>query len=126
MPRIALVAVLFFAVCVLPLASVHPAVLVLLGLPLVAAVAVLRTGVDVDADGVVAQALLRRVRTPWAEVAGVRVAPDNRLWLVRTDRAAVRLPLLRASDLPRLHAASGGRLGIAAAPHPGAAPESTP
>ncbi len=43
-------------------------------------------------------------------MAGFRVAERGDLWLVTTCGTEVRLPVLRARDLPRLAAVSGGRI----------------
>jgi hypothetical protein len=49
---------------------------------------------------------------PWDRLAGIRVAPRGELWLVTTAGTEVRLPVLRARDLPRLAALSGGRIEV--------------
>ncbi|MGI8681374.1 MAG: PH domain-containing protein, partial [Mycobacteriales bacterium] len=58
-------------------------------------------------------AAFRSTWVPWAQLAGLQTRGRGELWLVRTDGTAVRLPVLRSPrDLPRLHAASAGRLGV--------------
>jgi PH (Pleckstrin Homology) domain-containing protein len=47
---------------------------------------------------------------PWNRIAGLRVGPRAALWLVTTEGTQVRLPALRVRDLPRLAAASEGRI----------------
>ena len=116
MSRVALLPVLFLAVCVLPLAFAATWTLVFLLVPVLAAAWVLRAGVDVGDDGVVVRTLAAARRVPWSEVAGLRVAERGDLWLVTTRGTELRLPGLRARDLPRLAAASGGRI-----PSPGPA-----
>jgi hypothetical protein len=49
---------------------------------------------------------------PWDELAGIRVAPRGELWLVTTAGPEVRVPVMRARDLPRLAALSGGRIDV--------------
>ena len=61
--------------------------------------------------------LLGRRRVPWTEVAGVRVGERADLWLVTTSGTEVRLPAVRARDLPAIGQASGGRIPV---PVPGA------
>ena len=65
----------------------------------------LRVGVDIADDGVTARSLIGERRVPWTEVVGIRVAPRGDLWLVTTGGTEVRLPVVRARDLPRLAAA---------------------
>jgi hypothetical protein len=112
MNRTALVPVAFFALCVVPLAFAAPWLPVLLVIPLVIAVWVLRSGVDLDDEGLTVQALLGRRRVPWTDVAGIRVAPRGDLWLVTTAGTELRLPVVRARDLPRLAEYSGGRIRL--------------
>ena len=108
--RTALLPVLFLAICVIPLASAATWTLVFLLVPVLAAAWVLRVGVDVADDGVTVRSLVAARRVPWSEVAGIRVAERGDLWLVTTRGTELRLPVLRARDLPRLAAVSGGRI----------------
>ena len=114
MNRTALLPVAFLALCVLPLATVTTWTLVLLLVPVVIALWVLRAGVDVGPAGVTVRSLAGRRSVPWTEVAGIRVASGGELWLVTTRSTEVRLPVMRARDLPRLAALSGGRIDIPA------------
>ena len=110
MTRVALLPVLVLAVCILPLASAAVWTPVFLLLPVLAAVWVLRVGVDVGDGGVTVRSLAAARSVPWAEVAGIRVAERGDLRLVTTRGTELRLPVLRARDLPRLAAVSGGRI----------------
>ena len=112
MNRTALLPVGLLAVCVVPLAFAAPWTPVLLLVPLALAVWVLRVGVDISDDGVTARSLIGERRVPWTEVVGIRVAPRGDLWLVTTGGTEVRLPVMRARDLPRLAAVSGGRIDV--------------
>lgn len=114
--RGALVAVALLVLCVAPAAAASPWGLPLFLLPLAAAVWVLRVGVDVDADAVTALGAVGRRRVPWGELAGIRVGERGDLWLVTTAGTEVRLPVVRARDLPRLAEASGGRIALPAPP----------
>lgn len=116
LPRTALVAVAFFTVCVVPVATAEPWGLPLFLVPLAVAAWVVRVGVDVDAGGITALGAVGRRRVPWAELAGIRVGERGDLWLVTTGSTEVRLPVLRARDLPQLAAASGGRIEVPAPP----------
>ena len=110
MSRVALLPVLFLAVCVLPLAFAATWTLVFLLVPVPAGAWVLRAGVDVGDDGVTVRSLAAARHVPWSEVAGIRVAERGDLWLVTVRGTELRLPVLRARDLPRLAAVSGGRI----------------
>ena len=113
MPRSALVAVVVLVVCTIPLASVSPWLLLLFALPAAIGAYVWRSGVDLDAEGIEVRAAFGSTRVPWGAVAGLQVRSRGELWLQRRDGTAVRLPVLRSPrDLPRLHEASAGRLGV--------------
>jgi hypothetical protein len=112
MSRTALLPVVFLAVCMLPLATVSAWTLLLLLVPLAIATWVVRVGVDVGADGLTVRSTFGSLRVPWDRLAGIRVAPRGELWLVTTAGTEVRLPVLRARDLPRLAALSGGRIEV--------------
>ncbi|WP_369253672.1 PH domain-containing protein [Geodermatophilus amargosae] len=114
--RVTLVPVVFLAVCVLPFASASPWAALVLLLPVLAAVWVLRVGVDVDDDAITTRGLLGRRRVAWDDLAGIRIVRNARLRLVTTGGAEVPLPVLRARDLPRLAGWSGGRFDVPAPP----------
>jgi hypothetical protein len=116
MSRTALLPVAVLAVCAVPLATAGPWWPLVLLLPVAAAAWVLRVGVDVDDDGLTARSLVGRRRVPWGELAGIRVADRGELWLVTTGGTEVRLPVMRARDLPRLAALSGGRIEVPGPP----------
>jgi hypothetical protein len=116
MSRTMLLPLVLFALCLLPVVLVSPWGLLLLLLPALLAVWVLRVGVTVDDDGIGVQSLVGRRRIGWAEVAGIRVGQRGDLWLVTTRGTELRLPVLRARDLPRLSAVSGGRIDVPAPP----------
>jgi hypothetical protein len=112
MSRTALVPVAIFFVCVLPLATARPWLSVLWLLPLAAAAYVLRTGVDLDDAGVTVRSAFGRRLVGWTDLAGIRVGRRRELWLVTRRGTEVRLPVLRARDLPRLAQLSGGRIAV--------------
>jgi hypothetical protein len=116
--RVALLPVVVLAVCVLPFAAASPPAALVLLLPLLAAAWVLRVGVDVDDGGITAHGLLGRRRVAWDDLTGIRVVRSARLRLVTRDGAEVRLPVLRARDLPRLAGWSGGRFDVPEPPAP--------
>ncbi|MDT0277276.1 PH domain-containing protein [Blastococcus goldschmidtiae] len=110
--RATLLAVLVFALCLTTLTAASPWFLLLLVVPAVLAAWVLRTGFDVTGDAVTVHSLLGRRRVPWSEVAGVRIGERGDLWLVTTGGTEVRLPAVRARDLPAIGRASGGRIPV--------------
>ena len=112
MNRTALIPVGLLALCTVPLALAAPWTPVLLLIPLVVALWVLRVGVDIADDGLTVRSLAGERRVPWDELAGIRVAPGGDLWLVTTGGTEVRVPVIRARDLPRLSALSGGRIDV--------------
>jgi hypothetical protein len=116
MSRTALLPVVLLLVCAVPLAFAATWTPVVLLVPALVAAWVLRVGVDVDDDALTVRSLVGQRRVPWSELAGIRVGRRGDLWLVTTGATEVRLPVLRARDLPRLSALSGGRI-----PSPGPA-----
>jgi hypothetical protein len=110
MGRVALLPVVFLVVCVLPLAVAASWTLVFLLVPVLAAAYVLRVGVDVGDGGVTVRSVAGSRSVPWDDVAGIRVGERGDLWLVTARGTELRLPVLRARDLPRLAAVSGGRI----------------
>jgi len=110
MSRTALLPIVVLVFCVLPLAAATLWALVLLVVPAVLAAWVFRVGVDVGDDGMTVRSLVGARRVPWPELAGIRVGERGDLWLVTTVGTQVRLPVLRARDLPRLSELSAGRI----------------
>jgi hypothetical protein len=110
MSRTALLPVLFLALCLLPVAAATPWLLLLMVLPAALAAWVFRVGVDVGEAGITVRSLAGARTVPWSELDGIRVAERGDLWLVTRGGTEVRLPVLRARDLPRLSELSGGRI----------------
>ena len=111
-----LLPVVVFALCLLPVALLSSWALLVLLVPALLALWVLRVGVTVGDDGIGVQSLVGRRRLGWGELAGIRVGERRDLWLVTTRGTEVRLPVLRARDLPQLAALSGGRIDVPAPP----------
>jgi hypothetical protein len=116
MSRTMLLPVVVFALCLLPVAFVSSWALLVLLVPALLALWVLRVGVTVGDDGIGVQSLVGRRRIGWDELAGIRVGQRGDLFLVTTRGTELRLPVLRARDLPRLSALSGGRIDVPAPP----------
>ena len=116
MSRTMLLPVVLFALCLLPVAFVSSWALLVLLAPALLALWVLRVGVAVGDHGIGVQSLVGRRDVGWDELAGIRVGRRGDLWLVTTRGTELRLPVLRARDLPRLSAVSGGRIDVPAPP----------
>jgi hypothetical protein len=112
MNRTALFPVGLLALCAIPLAFAASWTPVLLVIPLAAMVWVLRAGVDIGEDGLTVRSLAGQRQVPWQDVAGIRVGRRGDLWLVTTRGTELHLPVMRARDLPRLAAVSGGRIDV--------------
>jgi hypothetical protein len=110
MSRTALLPVVILAFGMLPLAAATPWLLLLLIVPATLAAWVFRVGVDVADGGMSVRSLVGARTVAWHELAGIRVGERADLWLVTTTGTEVRLPVLRARDLPRLADLSGGRI----------------
>ena len=116
MSRTMLLPVVVFALCLLPVAFLSSWAMLVLLAPALLALWVLRVGVTVGDDGIGVQSLVGRRRIGWEELAGIRVGERGDLYLVTTRGTELRLPVLRARDLPRLSALSGGRIDVPAPP----------
>jgi hypothetical protein len=119
MNRTALVPVAFLALCAVPLATVSAWTLVVFLVPLAVALWVLRSGVDIGDEGLTVHSLVGSRTVRWPELAGIRAADRGALWLVTTGGTEVRMPVIRARDLPRLAELSGGRIEVPAPPSAG-------
>jgi hypothetical protein len=116
MSRTALLPVVLLTLCVVPLAFASVWTLVLLLIPIAVAAWVVRVGVDIGDHGITARSLAGSRTVAWNELAGIRVDRGRSLWLVTTTGTEVRLPVMRARDLPRLAELSGGRIDVPAPP----------
>lgn len=112
MSRISLVPAALAVVCALPLATASPWLLFVLMLPAGWICYVLRSGVDVDEEGLIVRALFGSARIPWTRITGVLIGKGQSISVATVEGGAVRLPNLRVRDLPRLYEATGGRLGL--------------
>ncbi len=110
MSRTALLPIVVLAFCMIPLSAATAWWLVLLVVPAALAAWVFRVGVDIGDEGMTVRSLAAARTVAWSELAGIRVGERGDLWLVTTGGTQVRLPVLRAGDLPRIAALSGGRI----------------
>ncbi|HEX5403259.1 MAG TPA: PH domain-containing protein [Pseudonocardiaceae bacterium] len=79
-------------------------------LPVGAAVWVLRTRTEIDADKLIIRRVLTRTVLPWSKVASLRLTDRRWIRAVRTDGGEIPLPSVRTRHLPALALISGGRL----------------
>ena len=114
MNRMALVPGMVAVVCALPLATASSYLLFVLLAPAAWITYVLRSGVDVDDEGLIVRAVFGSVRIPWARITGVLIGKRHEVSVTTVEGGAIRLPNLRTRDLARLHAGTGGRLGLPA------------
>lgn len=107
-PLLVLVA-LAFAFCAIPFAFGAPFLWVVLLAPLTMIVWVLRVRTTVDAEGLAVRRVLGSRRVPWTEISSLRLG-ERRISAVLGDGTELPLPSVEVRDLPRLAAASRGRL----------------
>lgn len=125
-PGIALLGVALLAVCIAPIAgpwTVGRAVdggatgagLQVLGwllflVPVLVTVWILRVRTVIGPDGVRSVRVGGSTAIAWDALAGIRLGRNGAVYAVRTDGSEVRLPAVTVSQLPRVAAASGGRI----------------
>ncbi len=110
LPTTGLVGVFALALCATPVAFGTPGLQAVYLVPLALGWWLLRTRTVVDPESLQVHGALRTRRLSWDDVDRLRVS--ERAWVraVLDDGAEVALPAVRARDLPRLAAASGGRI----------------
>lgn len=93
----------------IPVATAAWFLLPILLVPLAVTVWAWLAGTDVGPDGLVVRALLGRRRIPWPSVAELGADARGRAYVRLANGAAVSLPAVTATDLPRLVEASGNQ-----------------
>ena len=106
--RTALLVVLFLLFCVTPLAFEATPLLVLYALPLGVLLWIIRSGTDIDADGVRIRAVLGSRRLRWEEIQALSPTPRGELRAVLRDGSLMRLPQVRLRHLELISSVSGG------------------
>jgi hypothetical protein len=120
LPRSAYLAVLFLLFCVTPLALAssggdQSAVvgptwrLILLAIPVIAAIFIARTRTVVDDRGFRVRAAFASTTLPWERLQGLSIT-GRAIYAVDREGGALRLPCVRVPDLAAIAQASGGRL----------------
>jgi hypothetical protein len=109
-PLTALIGVFGLIVCMTPVAFGAPGLQVVYLAPLALAVWLVRTRTVAGPDTIVACRVWSSRQLTWSDLAGLRIDARSRVWAVSLAGNEVRLPVVRARDLPALAAISGGRL----------------
>ncbi|AXB48654.1 PH domain-containing protein [Amycolatopsis albispora] len=109
-PGTALLAVLFLAVCVTPVAFSLPGLPLLYLIPLGIGVWVVRTRTTADADGLTVRTVFGKRVLPWDSLKGFSLTGKSKVIAVLGDDTKVALPAVRTRHLPVLSLVSGGRL----------------
>ncbi|MBN6033727.1 PH domain-containing protein [Amycolatopsis sp. 195334CR] len=109
-PGTAILAVLFLAVCVTPVAFTLPGLQVLYLVPLALGAWVLRTRTTADGDGLTVRTVFGKRVLPWASMKGLSLTEKSKVVAVLGDDTRVALPAVRTRHLPVLSLVSGGRL----------------
>ncbi|MGH3865244.1 MAG: PH domain-containing protein [Pseudonocardiaceae bacterium] len=115
LPLTALIGVFGLIVCMTPVAFGAPGLQVLYLVPLTLAVWLMRTRTVVGPEIMTVYRVWSSRQITWSDLAGLRIDDRSRVWAVprgrnEGGRDEVRLPMVRARDLPVLAAVSGGRL----------------
>jgi PH (Pleckstrin Homology) domain-containing protein len=110
LPLTSLIGVFGLIVCMTPVAFGVPGLQVLYLGPLALAVWLVRTRTVVGPETMVAHRVWGSRRIAWSDIAGLRIDDRSRISAVLRAGDDVRLPTLRARDLPLLVALSHGRL----------------
>jgi hypothetical protein len=128
-----LLAIVALSVCAVPAAFGAPWFWVIYIVPLALAIRVLRIRTTAGPDGLAARGVLRATRVAWEDVSALRLRSSrirSRVSAVLRTGSELPLPAVHVRDLPRLAAASGGRLPdptgtdpTAAEPEPTSPPE---
>lgn len=82
----------------------------LLVIPVISSALVIRLRTVADGDGVTARTLLRSRTVAWADIDGLRFGRGSWARAVLKEGAEVMLPAVTFGTLPRLTAASAGRV----------------
>jgi hypothetical protein len=109
-PLTALIGVFGLIVCMTPVAFGMPGLQMLYLVPLGVAIWLVRTRTVVGPDTVVVHRVVGSRRVIWSDLQGLRIDNRSQVWAVLHGGEEVRLPAVRARDLPLVAAVSRGRL----------------
>lgn len=107
---LSILGVIALAVCATPVAFGAPWLWLIYLVPVGLLVWVLRTRTVADAETLTVRRILHTRRVPWSQISSLRLGDRSRVSAVLTGGAELPLPAVHVRDLPRLAAASGGRL----------------
>lgn len=104
-------AVGFFALGLLTVVFAGPSWLIaLFALPVVLSTMIVRYRTVANRDAVTVRTLLGSETVRWADIDGLRFGRNSWARAQRTDGSELQLPAVTFATLPRLTAASGGRV----------------
>lgn len=111
MPGIALLAVVFLMVCLVPTAFAGvPGLWVLYLIPLALIVFVVRTRTVASAKGLSVRTMFGHRELPWESLKGLAITGRAKVKAVLTDDSQVPLPTVRTRHLPVISLVSEGRM----------------
>lgn len=108
--RVILLVAVFLAVCVTPVAFGAPFLWLVYLVPVGVVAWVLVTRTTVTTEAVTVRRWNGTRRVPWDSITSLRLQDTTRVAAVLEDGAELPLPSVGVRDLPRLAAASGGRI----------------
>jgi hypothetical protein len=108
--RVILLVAVLLALCATPVAFGAPFLWLVYLAPLGVVAWVLLTRTTVTPDAVTVRRFTGTRRVPWESISSLRLVDTTRVAAVLDDGSELPLPAVGARDLPRLAAASGGRL----------------
>lgn len=79
-------------------------------LPVLASTAIVRYRTTVDAEGFTARTLVGSTTARWTDIDGLRFGRGSWALARRTDGSEIQLPAVTFAVLPRITAATGGRV----------------
>lgn len=107
--RLHILFAIVLAVCAVPVAFGLPFLWPVMLVPVGVVAWVLRVRTTVDPDAVTVRRIVGGRRVPWSQISTLHLK-DRRVSVVLSDGTELPLPTVGVRDIPRLAAASGGRL----------------
>ncbi|NIH84961.1 hypothetical protein FHX45_001854 [Amycolatopsis granulosa] len=110
-PLIALLAVVFLAVCMIPAAFADvPGLWVMYVVPIALAVFIVRTRTVASSRGLSVRTVFSHRELPWSSLKGLAISDKAKVRAVLADGSEVPLPSVRTRHLPVISLVSEGRM----------------
>ncbi|NIH81962.1 PH domain-containing protein [Amycolatopsis viridis] len=110
-PLIALLAVVFLAVCMIPAAFADvPGLWVMYVVPVALAVFIVRTRTVASTRGLSVRTVFGHRELPWSALKGLAISDKAKVRAVLTDGSEIPLPSVRTRHLPVISLVSEGRM----------------